>query len=391
MRVGAVHDGDVPVGHALLGVDPRDFVRYPTGLLLRVVRRVPDDFVACAKCRPQFLGFAVLVFRDHRVRRVEYGLRRTVVLFEHDGFGVREVLFEVLDVADVGSTERVDGLVGVAHDGDPGWSDATCAARLRLGLLAGVDARELSDEHVLRVVGVLVFVHEDVAELVPVVFADLRAGLEQLDGAHDQIVEVDRVGHGQPVLVFGVYDGHQFVDVAGTDLISALSGLVVAIDRLELVLPCGQRVFAVGDLAEQHARRVPLHVDVEVSPDELDQAFAVGGVVDGEAGFESDLLAVAPKDAHACGMKGGDPHVFGLGPDESRETFAHFRRRLVGEGDGEDAARPEAVRQKPGDAAGEHACFTGSRPRADEQGLTVVLHRFHLLLIEVLDQILRVT
>lgn len=78
-------------------------------------------------------------------------------------------------------------------------------------------------------VGVLILVHEDVTEPVPIVFAHLRAGLEQFHGAHDQIVEVDCVGERQTMLVFGVDDGDQFVDVAGAHLVSALSRDVIAV------------------------------------------------------------------------------------------------------------------------------------------------------------------
>lgn len=97
-----------------------DFGGHPLGLLLGVVCCVADDRLALAERGPQFLGLAALVVADHRVGRIQNGLRRTIVLFEHDGLGVREVLLEVLNVADVGTTERVDGLVGIAHHGDPG-------------------------------------------------------------------------------------------------------------------------------------------------------------------------------------------------------------------------------------------------------------------------------
>ncbi len=46
--------------------------------------------------------------------------------------------------------------------------------------------------------------------------------------------------------------------------------------------------------------------------------------------------------------------MFGFRPDQSHETFTHFRGRLVGEGDGEDAACPEAMRQQPCDATCQH-------------------------------------
>ena len=82
--------------------------------------------------------------------------------------------------------------------------------------------------------------------------------------------------------------------------------------------------------------------------------------------------------------------MFGFRPYEGSKAFTHFRCGLVREGDGENAARPKTVCQQPCDAPGEHAGLTGSGACSDEQGLAVVLHRFHLLRIEVLDQTLRI-
>ena len=274
-------------------MDSCDFVRYPSGFLLCVVGGIADDFVALTKRRPQFLRLAVFVFRDHRVRRVEDGLRRTVILFEHDGFGVREILFEVLDVTDVRTSERVDGLVGITHHGNPARSHTARSPRLRVGLFVRIDAGQFTYEHILGMVGVLILVHEDVTEPVPIVFAHLRAGLEQFHGAHDQIVEVDCVGERQTMLVFGVDDGDQFVDVAGAHLVSALSRDVIAVRFFQLVFPGNQRVLAVGYLAQQHAWRIPLRIDVQVGCDQFDQSLAVRGVVNREARFKADFLAVA--------------------------------------------------------------------------------------------------
>ena len=86
-------------------------------------------------------------------------------------------------------------------------------------------------------VGVLILVHENITELVPVVFAHLWATLEQFDGAHDQVVKIHGVRHGQTVLVLRIHHGDQLVDVAGRNLISSLAWLVVAVHAFQLVLP----------------------------------------------------------------------------------------------------------------------------------------------------------
>ncbi|SPU24734.1 ATP-dependent DNA helicase PcrA [Bifidobacterium adolescentis] len=88
-------------------------------------------------------------------------------------------------------------------------------------------------------------------------------------------------------------DGDQLVAVAGAHLVSTLSRGVIAVRFFQLVFPGNQRVLAVGYLAQQHAWRIPLRIDVQVGCDQFDQSLAVRGVVNREARFKADFLAVA--------------------------------------------------------------------------------------------------
>ena len=54
-------------------------------------------------------------------------------------------------------------------------------------------AREHAHEFVLRAVGVLVFVDEQVLEAAVVVFANRRGGFQQAHGFEQQVVEVEGV------------------------------------------------------------------------------------------------------------------------------------------------------------------------------------------------------
>jgi len=112
---------------------------------------------------------------------------------------------------------------------------------VRHDLPGRVHARQLADQLVLGMVRVLVFVDEDITELMTVIVGHLRLGAQQFDRPADQIVEVDGVRHGQTMLVFGVDDGIQHLDVAEiADLITALAGPVVGRVALELLLPADQ-------------------------------------------------------------------------------------------------------------------------------------------------------
>jgi hypothetical protein len=55
---------------------------------------------------------------------------------------------------------------------------------------AAAGADQLAHQDVLRVVGVLVLVDQDVAEAASVVLGDVGEGLQQVDRGHDEVVEV---------------------------------------------------------------------------------------------------------------------------------------------------------------------------------------------------------
>ena len=91
--------------------------------------------------------------------------------------GVREVVLEVEDVADVGLAPAVDRLIRVADDEE-------VAPALGQG----------RDQHVLDPVGVLVLVDEDVAELLLVALEQPRVLVEQADRQPEEVIEINGVG-----------------------------------------------------------------------------------------------------------------------------------------------------------------------------------------------------
>ena len=183
LRVRPVEDCDVSRGDALVE-QPANARSDEACLGLLVLHLDHADRLALAEVGPEALLEPVRVVCDDGVRGVEDPLGRAVVLLEPDHGGVREVTFEVEDVADVGTAERVYGLIRVA--------DREQVAMPR--------RQELRDA-VLRVVGVLVLVDQQVREdLLPAV-ADVVEALEQIHGAHEQVVEVHRVRLVQSSLV----------------------------------------------------------------------------------------------------------------------------------------------------------------------------------------------
>ena len=343
-----------------------------------VVRDEPDDRGPRARVGPQTLALAPGVGRDHRVRGREDVLGRAVVLLEQDRARVRVVGLELHDVADRRPAERVDRLVRVAHDGQLAGPD-----RARAHLLERRDARELAHEHVLGVVRVLVLVDQHVPEPSPVALRDHREALQQLDGRHDQVVEVERVRLPQPRLVAGVPLREHRVERVGRA--GRRPGL--ARERLRV----DQLVLERGDLRDQHLGRVPLGVQIELARDHGHQLERVRGVVDREARAQRERRGLFAQDPHARRVERRDPHRLGGRADQRLDPFTHLRGCLVRERDREDLTGPGPVRgEQVRDPVGQHARLARTCARDDQQRAARVQHRLALLRVETDEQALRV-
>jgi len=147
----------------------------PGRLLELVPGAVEPDGLPTRAHRPQRLALAPKVSLDEGRGDVEDGLARAIVLLEAEDPCPREVVLEVEDVVDLRAPPGVDRLVLVPHHRE---------------VAAG--SGELSHKLVLGAVGVLVLVDEDEGEAGPPRLPDPRLALEQLHGAEQEVVEVER-------------------------------------------------------------------------------------------------------------------------------------------------------------------------------------------------------
>ncbi len=359
LRVGAVEDGEVAPREVVRGVQAQDLAGHPVGLVALVLGPVTRDRAAGVPDREELLGLAADVVGDDGVRRIEDRLGGAEVLLQHDRRHVGEGPFELQDVADVRAAPAVDRLVGVADDAD-------VAVRL---------AQQL-DDLVLGVVRVLELVDEDVPEALLVRGAHVVVGLQQVGRHHEQVVEVQGVGSQQPALV-------QRVDVG--------DALAERVRPAAGVLPEGLEVDQLGlGLADDplhRPRRQPLLVEAELGGDHLDQAARVGVVVDREGGAVAQPVGVGAQDAQAGRVEGRHPHLLGGRPHQLGHPRAHLARRLVGEGDGEDAPRRRVTGgEEVRDAPGQHARLARAGPGNDQERPAAVLHGGALGQGEVVDQ-----
>ena len=264
----------------------------------------------------------------HGVGGTQDMARGAVVLLQLDGLAVFKVLLEVQDIGDVGATPAVDGLVIVAHDHE-------------VLVLGGQQVGNL----VLDVVGVLILVDANVVEALLVLVEHLGAGAQQLERAHEQVVEVHRVGGAQAAFQLQV-------DLRGLFVIGAVGGF-------EHVLGADHGVFGRTDLAADHIDGELLLLDTERLHNIAHHALGIVVIVDGELTGVAQQVSVLAQHAHAHSMEGAHPHATGAAGNERRQTLTHLGRGLVGKRDGKDLPGLNAQ-------VAEHMCDT----EGQDAGLT---------------------
>ena len=315
-----------------------DLAGDPLGLLVLVVGLEALDLQPARDLGPELLVLARGVARHDRVGGVEDELGRAVVALELDDRGLGPVALEVEDVAQVGAAPRVDRLVVVADDRE--------VAAL---------ARERLDPQVLRPVRVLVFVDVEVVPAILVAGEDVGRLLEQAHGLEQQVVEVERAGRLEPLLVAGREARDRPLAV-----VRRVLGEERRIEHLVLRPADGPEHDARPELAGQ--RHVLLAQDL------LHQRLLVVGVVDHEPPADADRLAVAAQDTRAERVERAGLDVPATLADEADDPLAQLGRGLVREGDREDPERRDALdADEVGDAVREHARLAGSGAGQDQE------------------------
>ncbi len=157
-----------------------------------------------------------------------------------------------------------------------------------------------------------------------------------------QVVEVHRVGAAQRAHGLRVH---------------AADVLVPRVERRSgVLLGREHRVLGAGDLVPQAAYRVELRRQAEILDDPADQRLTVVFVVDGELAREAEQRRLPPQDTHAHAVERADPQSVRFPAEQRRHPAAHLAGRLVGERDGEDALRADAViGDEARQSGGEHA------------------------------------
>ena len=178
-------------------------------------------------------------------------------------------------------------------------------------------------------VGVLILVHQYIAEFLLVVFPHFSLLLQKGDSVVDDIVKIKGISRPELLRVLGVdlgNAGHLPVHL-----------IIVLCRKLfgTLVL-----ILGAADNAEDTLGLEGLFIQIQLFQNVLDDPLGVIGVVDGKILVKADAVNVPPQDADTGGVEGRGPDIVGHGSQTGRQAFLQLPCRLVGKGDGDDLPGP---------------------------------------------------
>ena len=361
LGVGAVEYGVVLVAVALTGFKRCNLVGDDIGLLVVAIALDDRNALAHGVLAEQVLGDLAAVFLDEAVGGIGDCLGRAVVAFQLECFYLGVEPLQAQDVVNVGSAKAVDALGIVAHDAQ-----------------AVILFAQLVNNQVLREIGVLILIHEDIAEELLILLQHVGIIAQQDIGVEQQVVEVHRSGDAAtaPVLL-----------VDGCSL--GTLGVAVGINQVlvaGIVLGGDQRVLGIADLRLDGGGLIDLVVEAHILDDELDEGARVTLVVDGEITPEADAVGIAAQQAGENGVERAHPQLGGdIGARKRFDALAHLAGSLVGEGERHDAPRFVAQPEQMHDFVGQHARLARAGPRNHQLRPVAILDGRTLLLIQFLQ------
>ncbi len=332
-----------------LEVVGRDHDRHLVGFLVVVLHAHHLDRLAQAVLGPERFFEQLRVVADDGIRRLQDARGGTVVLFQLDDAQVGEVDLQRLQVLDRGAAPGINRLVVVADGREH-------------RLLADAGDQQFH-QLVLAGVGVLVLVHQQVAQAALPAVADRIVIPEQLHRQADQVVEVD--------CLVGLQGRHvAAVDAAGL-------GFVLVLGLLDRVVRVDQAVLPQRDGVLDAADFLLVGGEAKIG----DDGVAIVAVHDRELVLQADAGRFLAQDLHAQRVEGRDGQLLGLLRlfQQLGDTLLHLERGLVGEGERRDRARiVAAVFDHVGDLLGDHPRLARAGAGQHQAGAVEIEHGFAL-------------
>ena len=338
LGVAAVEQGDFLAREAVVFGERLDFLDQPTRFVQVGGRFVDAHRFARALVGGQVFAQALAVVFNQGVGAVQDVAVAAVVALQLDLVRHGKFAQKVLHIAHACAAKGVDALVIIPHGQHAAGADDAPAFHF-----PGQQFEPL----VLQLVGVLELIDQQVAKALLVVLAQSRVVAQQLVRAQQQF---GKINHALALALV-------FVKLVQLDLFARIWVVRGHIFGAQAVF------FATGKKPAQLLGRVALGIHVEGLAQPLDGRELVLHIQNLKRGGQPGGLVVRPQQAIAQAVEGAHPHAAQADGQQGGQARLHLFGRLVGEGDGHDAAgRGIPHVQQPGNARGQHPRFARTGP-----------------------------
>ena len=186
---------------------------------------------------------------------------------------------------------------------------------------------------ILDLIGVLIFVHQDIFEALLILRQHIVMLAEDVQHVQQKIAEVAGVQRLQAILVKLV------------ELRAAPVGISFVFHRIEIAR-IEPAVLPAIDQTGQLAGRPAFFIQILVLDKLFQQAQLIIGIDDGVIALQANDLGMPAQHPCTDRVEGAEPgHAFYRIADMAAHAFAHLARGLVGKGDAEDFAGPGSARR----------------------------------------------
>ena len=220
--------------------------------------------------------------------------------------------------------------------------------------------RQAADDDVLRIVGILILVNQNISELLLIVLQHVGTVAQQDVGLQQQVIEIHRAVVLAALAV-------EVVDVA--ELGNLRPPVFGGVRRIGQIGARGdQRVLGLRDARGDHIGLVLVVGEVQLLDDRLDEVPGIGRIVDREVRRKADPLGVGAQDAGEDRVEGTHEKfaAFATG-HHLPDAFAHLLGSLVGERQRQNVLGVDLLLDHIGDARGEHARLARTGSGDDER------------------------
>ena len=224
--------------------------------------------------------------------------------------------------------------------------------------------RQAADDDVLRVVGILILVDQNISELLLIVLQHVGTVAQQDVGLQQQVVEIHRAVVLAALAV-------EVVDVA--ELGNLRPPVFGGVRRIGQIGARGdQRVLGLRDARGDHIGLVLVVGEVQLLDDRLDEVPGIGRIVDREVRRKADPLGVGAQDAGEDRVEGTHPNMASLTLGQMfwnhfDNTLTHLLRCFIRKCRCQNIFGFDSFLDHIGDARGEHARLARTGSGDDER------------------------